>query len=134
MRYAGFVSHQLGFSCQLSAEAMCAPLQASVMGSLLVHRGVRHANLALLPFSAAQVPAQTYRYSRHLHAGVPVVEERCLGEGPQLLTPDCSPDLSSKLRMQDLVHSDSITQLAAVQGVSKLLVSGSRDGCIKVWK
>jgi hypothetical protein len=104
------------------------------MGSLLVHRGVRHANLALLPFSAAQVPAQTYRYSRHLHAGVPVVEERCLGEGPQLLTPDCSPDLSSKLRMQDLVHSDSITQLAAVQGVSKLLVSGSRDGCIKVWK
>lgn len=81
-----------------------------------------------------QVPAHVYRYSRHLHAGVPVVEERCLGEGPSLTTPDCNPDLSSKLRMQDLVHSDSITQLAAVQGVSKLLVSGSRDGCIKVWK
>lgn len=81
-----------------------------------------------------QVPAHVYRYSRCMHAGVPVVEERCLSEGPRLLSHECSPDLSSKLRMQDLVHSDCITQLAAVQGVSKLLVSGSRDGCIKVWK
>ena len=82
----------------------------------------------------AQVPAQVYRYGRHAYNGVPVVEERCFGEGARLVTPDCSPDLSSKLRMQDLVHSDSITQLAAVQGVGRLLVSASRDGCIKVWK
>lgn len=81
-----------------------------------------------------QVPAHVYRYTRQTYNGVPVVEERCLGEGPRLVTPDCSPDLSSKLRMQDLVHSDSITQLTGVQGVSKLLVSASRDGCIKVWK
>eukprot|EP00879_Flechtneria_rotunda_P022840 GHRR01024135.1.p1 GENE.GHRR01024135.1~~GHRR01024135.1.p1 ORF type:complete len:413 (+),score=138.78 GHRR01024135.1:1164-2402(+) len=81
-----------------------------------------------------QVPSHVYRYSKRLVSGVPVLEERCVGDGPRLVTPDSSPSLSRQLRMQDLVHSDTITQLLAVEGTSKLLVSASRDGCIKVWK
>lgn len=69
-----------------------------------------------------------------MFSGVPVLEERCVGDITRQVTPDSSPDLGSKLRMHDLVHADSITQLLAVEGASKLLVSASRDGCIKVWK
>lgn len=81
-----------------------------------------------------QVPSHVYRYSKRMYSGVPVLEERCVGDGPRLVTPDSSPDLGSKLRMHELVHADAITQLLAVDGAAKLLVSASRDGCIKVWK
>jgi hypothetical protein len=91
--------------------------------------------LALLTLPLAlQVPSHVYRYSKRSYSGVPVIEERCAGDGPRLVTPDSSPDLGSKLRMHECVHADAITQLAAVEGASKLLVSASRDGCIKVWK
>jgi hypothetical protein len=75
-----------------------------------------------------------YRYHKLHYNGVPVVEERSIGEGPRLVTPDSSPDLGSKLRMHDLAHVDGITQLISVDGSSQLLASASRDGCVKVWK
>lgn len=81
-----------------------------------------------------QVPGHIHRYQRVSIAGVPVVEELSVGDGPHLVTPDSSPDLGSKLRMHDLAHVDGITQLTPIETSSRLLATASRDGCIKVWK
>jgi hypothetical protein len=75
-----------------------------------------------------------YRYTKTICDGVPLVEESNVGVAPQLITPESSPDLASKLRMHDLAHVDSITQLLSVEGSSRLLLSAGRDGCVKVWK
>lgn len=84
---------------------------------------------------AFQVPNLVYRYSRQHVFGVPVLEEHCFTSDGAPLPADNSPELGRQLRMHELVHTDSITQLLAVEGVSsKLLVSASRDGCVKVWK
>ncbi len=74
------------------------------------------------------------RYAQRYVNDVPVVEEQCCGEAPAPLS-DASDELRTKMKLNDLCHGDAITDLLLAEaGSSKVLLSCSRDGCIKAWK
>ncbi len=61
-------------------------------------------------------------------------EEQGSGEPAAPLT-DASDELRSKMKLNELCHADAVTDLLLAEaGSSKVLLSCSRDGCIKAWK
>jgi hypothetical protein len=74
------------------------------------------------------------RYTQRYVNDVAVLEEQGSGEPAAPLT-DASDELRSKMKLNDLCHADAVTDLLLAEaGSSKVLLSCSRDGCIKAWK
>lgn len=85
-------------------------------------------------FVLLQLPQMCHRYQQRYMNDVPVVEEVMSSDEPRAVRPEASPDLGAKVRMHDLVHADCITDMVLAEASSKMLISSSRDGCIKAWK
>lgn len=80
------------------------------------------------------MPMPGCRYTQRYVNDVAVLEEQGSGEPPAPLS-DASDELRSKMKLNDLCHADAVTDLLLAEaGSSKVLLSCSRDGCIKAWK
>jgi hypothetical protein len=77
---------------------------------------------------------QSYQYLDREVGGVPVVEEYGFLEKAVDRGTDSLPEQKANLKMDDLCHADCITHMVAAEANSPMLLTCSRDGCIKAWK
>ncbi|MEW5304984.1 MAG: hypothetical protein WDW36_007556 [Sanguina aurantia] len=91
------------------------------------------------PGSGGGLTVPQYRYSYRASAAaaaphVPILEERCTLESTTRLN-EATHELRQKTRVNEQCHADGINHMVvADSGSSRLLLTCSRDGCVKAWK
>lgn len=89
-----------------------------------------------------QPPSVQYQYRQRSHAGVSIIDEWHIQDVSQVRSLEVGdPDLRVRIRMDDCCHGDSITDMVVVDSPSgapgaarQMLISCSRDGCVKAWR